>query len=179
MQENASSLIKYTPAQKHAIYSKPLDDQFEEVFTGTHGGKVKRHVLRLKEEMDYERVLDAAILYADKENVLLLPEIHKDETSIRQVLGLSGKTNPDLLVGNILVDVKSPYSENEISQNACRAFQQGAIACITDDHCVLRESMLDQYARRVLHSQGYGKTEVHFVINGVLYKYNSQGRILG
>ena len=53
------------------------------------------------------------------------------------------------------------------------------IACITDDHCVLRESMLDQYARRVLHSQGYGKTEVHFVINGVLYKYNSQGRILG
>ena len=179
MQENASSLIRYTPAQKHAIYSMPLNDQFEEVFTGTHGGKVKRHVLRQKEEMDYERVLDAAALYADKETVLMLPEIHISETSIRQTLNLPGKSNPDLLVGSVFVDVKSPYSENEISQNACRAFQQGAIACITDDHCVLRESMLDQYARRVLHSQGYGKTEVHFVINGVLYKYNSQGRILG
>ena len=152
---------------------------FEEVFTGTNGGKVKRHVLRLKEEMDYERVLDAAILYADKENVLLLPEIHKDETSIRQVLGLSGKTNPDLLVGNILVDVKSPYSVEEISKNACRAYKQGAIACITDDHCVIKEDQLPMYAERVLQSQGYHFDEVHFVVNGILYKYNSQGRILG
>ena len=116
---------------------------------------------------------------ADKETVLMLPEIHVSETGIRQKLNLSGKSNPDLLVGNVFVDVKSPFAIEEISQNACRAYQQGAIACITDDHCVIKEDQLPKYADWVLRSQGYHFDEVHFVVNGVLYKYNSQGRILG
>ena len=178
-QENSPSLKKYSPAEKHAIYSKPLNEQFEEVFVSAHGGKVKRHKLRQKEEMDYERVLDAAILYADKETVLLLPEIHKSETSIRQILNLPGESNPDLLVGSVFVDVKSPYRIEEISKNACRAYQQGGIACITDDHCIIREDQLPKYADWVLRSQGYHFDEVHFIVDGVLYKYNSQGRILG
>ena len=110
----------------------------------------------------------------------MLPEIHISETVIRQALRLQGKSNPDLFVGSgIFVDVKSPFSVEEINSNACRAYKQNAIACITDDHCVLKVEHLNRYADKVLRSQGYHMSEVHFVINGILYKYNSQGLILG
>lgn len=176
--ENAPSVKKYSPAEKHAIYSKPIDEQFEVVFRGKHGGSVKRHELRQMEEMDYKRVLAAASLYADKETVLMLPEIHVSETVIRNTLNLIGSANPDLCVGSAFVDVKSPFSIEDMTSNACRAYKQNAIACITDDHCVLKVEHLPRYANKVLRSQGYHMDEVHFVIDGTLYKYNSRGIIL-
>lgn len=62
----------------------------------------------------------------------MIPNIHESETQIRQRLGLQGRTNPDLFVGNDFVDVKSPFNVKNMVRNANAAFSQGAYACITD-----------------------------------------------
>ena len=64
-QENAKNLHKLSVAEKQAIYRKPIDEQFEEVFQ-TEKGVVLRHFLKDKESEDYDRVLNTAILFAEK-----------------------------------------------------------------------------------------------------------------
>ncbi|MCR5454712.1 MAG: hypothetical protein K6F33_06980 [Bacteroidales bacterium] len=103
-----------------------------------------------------------------------MPEIHESESDVRRWFGLTGKSNPDLKVGDGWVDVKSPFSVESISDNACAAQKQNAIACITDDMCVLKVDNLKDYARKVLYSQGYHQNKVYFIIDGMLYKYNRQ-----
>lgn len=85
--------------------------------------------------MDYNRVLDAAKLLSKFDNVRILPEIHASEIDVRNHLGLPEKKNPDLMFGNIFVDVKSPFSSRNIVTNANDACKQNAIACITDHLC--------------------------------------------
>ncbi|MDY3943906.1 MAG: hypothetical protein SOY99_06740 [Alloprevotella sp.] len=89
------------------------------------------------------------------------------------------KSNPDLNVGGGWIDVKSPFSTSKIITNANQASAQGGVACITDDHCIIRVEFLPHLARNVLRSPNYECDEVHFVVDGKLYKYNSQGQILG
>lgn len=128
--------------------------------------------------MDYERVLDAAKLYSKSSNVEMLPEIHESETYIRKKIGLEGKSNPDLRTSKYgFVDVKSPFAYKKIEKNAIKASNQGAIACITDDHLLLQESKLEQLSKTILNNRDYTKDEVHWVVNGKLYKYNSLGKI--
>jgi SPP1 gp7 family putative phage head morphogenesis protein len=166
--ENAPTLRKPTVAEKQAIYSKPISEQF------TKDGDILIHELRDKNAMDYERVSNAAKLLASEGRVLVMPEIHRSESAVRQRFGLPDKSNPDLKVGNEWVDVKSPFSVEAISDNACAAQKQNAIACITDDMCVLKVDDLKDYARKVLYSQGYHKDKVYFIVDGELYKYNRQ-----
>lgn len=121
--------------------------------------------------MDYERVFDAAKIYAYSENVTILPEIHKSEKEIRKRLGLTGKSNPDLMTKSLgFIDVKSPFSISNISDCAKDASRQNAIVCITDDHCILDSGKIQSYANHVFKNPSYTKDEVHFVINGELYK---------
>jgi SPP1 gp7 family putative phage head morphogenesis protein len=172
--ENKVNLKKISVSEKQRIYKKPIKDQFKTAFEGQNGGTVLIHELKDKEQMDYERVNRAAKLFADKENVLVMPEIHVSEADVRQRLGLIGKSNPDLKVGSEWVDVKSPFSIETISSNACEAQKQNAIACITDDMCILKVSDLEKYAGYVFRSQGYHQDKVYFIVDGVLYKYNRQ-----
>ena len=168
--KNSVNLKKYSREAKHNIYEKPLNQQFKHIIDGKKGGCLQCHVLKDTNAMDYNRVLIAGSLYADKEKVLIMPEIHESEIKIRKQLGLVNKSNPDLKVGDTFVDVKSPFSVKQLASNATSASKQGAIACITDDHCILEESEIDNYAERVFKNKSYLKEEVHFVINGVLYK---------
>lgn len=175
--ENTKYLRKHTPEEKHQIYSKPFDEQFENVYS-SNNHTVKRHILRDTNGMDYERVLDAAKLYSKSSNVEMLPEIHESETYIRKKIGLEGKSNPDLRTSKYgFVDVKSPFAYKKIEKNAIKASKQGAIACITDDHLLLQESKLEQLSKTILNNRDYTKDEVHWVVNGKLYKYNSLGKI--
>lgn len=167
--ENASKLKKYTVAEKQAIYNKPVEEQFSAL-----SKNVSVHELRDKNAMDYGIVTDAAILFGKESKVLIMPEIHVSETDVRQRLGLTGKSNPDLKVGKEWVDVKSPFSIKEINANACKAQQQNAIACITDNHCVLDIEMVPNYAQRIFRSQGYSQNTVYFIVEGKLYKYDRQ-----
>lgn len=108
----------------------------------------------------------------------MLPEIHESEAVIRKKLGLVGKTNPDLKTSKYgFIDVKSPFVHKKIEKNAINASKQGAIACITDDHLLLKESELEQLSKTILNNREYTKKEVHWVLNGKLYKYNSLGKI--
>lgn len=175
--ENTKYLRKHTPEEKHQIYSKPFDEQFKNVYS-SNNHTVKRHILRDTNGMDYERVLDAAKLYSKSSNVEMLPEIHESETYIRKKIGLEGKSNPDLRTSKYgFVDVKSPFAYKKIEKNAIKASKQGAIACITDDHLLLQESKLEQLSKTILNNRDYTKDEVHWVVNGKLYKYNSLGKI--
>lgn len=164
------NLTKYTKEQKHEIYTKPIDEQFETLSKSKEGFEVSRHILKDKKEMDYNRVLDAAKLLSRFDNVRILPEIHASEHDIRSRLGLPEKSNPDLMVGNVFVDVKSPFNPKNIIRNANDAIKQGGVACITDHLCHLDENKVKWYAKKNLNNQYYTKDTVFFVVQGKLYK---------
>ena len=156
--------------EKRAIYAKPLEEQFTQVYQTKEGFTVSRHLLKDVGAMDYERVLNAAAIYAKEGNVLMMPEIHESEVQIRTLMGLPEKSNPDLRVADTFIDVKSPFSVNNIVKNATKSSRQGAIACITDDHCVINVESLEYWSRLILQNADYMQREVHFIIDGNLYK---------
>ena len=135
---NQESSLKLTAQEKHNVYSRPIEQQFENV-----AQNVQRHILKGTDEEDYERILKAAILYGKSNRVLIMPEIHAKETEIRKILGVPNATKiPDLKVANGWVDVKSPKNYRNIMRNAHQASEQGAIACITDDRIEIDENVL-------------------------------------
>lgn len=168
---NKENLPKLKPREKHEVYMQPIEEQFKDIaYKSKTGHTVSRHILKDKKEMDYNRVLDTAILFTQKEDVRILPEIHKSETYIRDLLGLPEMKNPDLVVGSTFIDVKSPFAEDGISSNASKAARQGARVCITDHLCFLNERNIDQYAHWIFKNPAYPFNEAYFVINGKLYE---------
>lgn len=170
-----ADIEKLTPEQKHEIYSRPLEQQFQKV-----ARNVQRHILKGTDEEDYQRVFNAAKLYGKKDQVLILPEIHAKEKEIRARLGVpTEKKIADLKVGYGWVDVKSPEVYRKIIRNANQASEQGAIACITDDRIEINVNSLLRLSKRILENGYYKQNEIHFKVKGSLYKYNSQGLIPG
>lgn len=167
------NLTKRTKEEKHKIYSKPTEEQFEILSKNKEGYEVSRHILKGKKEMDYNRVLDAAKLLSKFDNVRILPEIHASELDIRSRLGLPEKKNPDLMFGNTFVDVKSPFSSRNIVTNANDACKQNAIACITDHLCHIDKNKIGLLARKVLSDKNYTRDTVFFVVENKLYKYTT------
>ena len=129
---NRENLTRYTPEEKHEIYMRPIEWQFERLSDDKSPYTVTRHILKDKKEMDYKRVEDVALSFGKSHDVRIMPEIHASETQIRLAFGLPEKKNPDLIVGSDFVDVKSPFSTSNIVRNANEAVRQGIIACITD-----------------------------------------------
>jgi SPP1 gp7 family putative phage head morphogenesis protein len=167
------NLAKRTKEEKHKIYSKPTEEQFEILSKNKEGYEVSRHILKDKKEMDYNRVLDAAKLLSKFDNVRILPEIHASELDIRNRLGLPEKKNPDLMFGNTFADVKSPFSSRNIVTNANDACKQNAIACITDHLCHIDKNKIGLLARKVLSDKNYTRDTVFFVVENKLYKYTT------
>ena len=171
--ENAKKL---SPEQKHQIYSLPIGQQFKEVEKN-----VFRHVLKTTDEEDYNRLLDVAKAYAKEgSKVWILPEVHKSETTFRAQIGFTSNTKtPDLRINDgLFVDVKSPENYRKITKNANKAYEQGGIACISNHFITLKTSNLGGLTKSV-YSQGvYRADEIHYYIDGTLYKYNSQGELL-
>ena len=167
------NLAKHTKEEKHAIYSMPIEEQFETLSKNKEGYEVSRHILKDKKEMDYNRVFDAAKLLSKFNNVRLLPEIHASEIDVRNHLGLPEKKNPDLMFGNTFVDVKSPFSSRNIVTNANDACKQNAIACITDHLCHIDKNKIGLLARKVLSDKNYTRDTVFFVVENKLYKYTT------
>ncbi len=96
-----------------------------------------------------------------------MPEIHYSETDVRKRLGIpSEKANPDLKVGDKWVDVKSPFNTFNIVRNANQAAEQGSIACITDDHCIISSDGVEKFAERIFKSEYYTQDIVYFIIDG-------------
>lgn len=156
------------------ILQKPLDEQFVPVFENGNA-IVLRHLIRSTEAIDYNIVRDVATAIAldRKGPIWILPEINIHERGLRESIGLSTNVGytPDIMIeSGSFIDVKSPLSTDTISANACKAFRQGGVACITDYSTGLDERHINQYAKWVLKSQGYLFNEVFFYIKGKLYK---------
>jgi len=171
---NRENLTKWTVKQKQEIYSKPIDEQFETIYVSPTGYSVKRHILADPKELDFPRVLQVAKLYAKTANIMIMPQIHKCETDIRQAFGLPTNANPDLRrvdVNGVLldfIDVKSPFTNDNIIRNANHAaIQQRAIPCITDHLCPAL-SDLSYIVRKIFKNKQYPYDEVHFYVEGNL-----------
>ncbi len=165
---------KYTLQERKEIYARPLADQFVPVYVNGPA-VVLKHLVKSEASEDYSRVLDVAVALAEvkKGPIYLLPEINAQEKALRRALGLSVEngTTPDIMIEvGSFVDVKSPESTDKIAANACKAFRQGSVVCITDHSTELDPTRLSQYAKWVLYSQGYLVNEAYFFIEGILYK---------
>ena len=129
----------------------------------------------------YNRLLDVAKAYAKEgSKVWILPEVHKSETTFRAQIGFTSNTKtPDLRINDgLFVDVKSPENYKKITKNANKAYEQRGIACISNHFITLKTSNLGGLTKSV-YSQGiYRADEIHYYIDGTLYKYNSQGELL-
>lgn len=173
---NKHLLHKLTPQEKHAIYQKPIKEQFEIV-----DGNIKRHILKSVDAEDYKQVLGVAKVFSSHaKEISIMPEIHKSEIEIRKKLGLPEKSNPDLKItlndnSWIWVDVKSPQVKRKIIKNANDASEQSAIACILDDFIEIQNH--ESLAKKIFKEENYKQAEVYFKVKGEIYKYNSQGLV--
>ena len=163
----------YSVEEKREIYARPIEEQIEKVEENIY-----RHLLKEKTSEDYERVLATARLYAKKEKVIIMAEIHKSEIEARKKWGIKVKNkNADIKLESGWIDAKSPYDPRNIVRNANGASAQGAIACISDDFITINMDDLEKRALRILHNGIYNQSEIHFKIGEKLYRYNNQGLI--
>ena len=167
-------MTKYSLEERISIDATPLEDQFVKVFQ-QGDAIVLRHLIRSDLSSDYNRVLDVAKALALEKNgpIYILPEINSHEITLRMSLGLRADNGftPDIMIEKgSFIDVKSPEKIDRLSTNACKAYKQGGVACITDHSLKLEKGLIDKYAKWVLESQGYKYKEVYFYIEGVLYK---------
>ncbi len=181
---------KLTPAQKEAIYALALSAQFSIVYIHPDSGfSVYQHLLVDTSAPDYGQILAVAKAYAAETDCWINPEVDKRAVVARKKLfpGLPdhlNRSNPDLTTDKYgYIDVKSPLSKNNIIRNANYASrQQEAIVVITD--LCLREELTIYKAKSITFDiffgrnidkddkPNYTKDEVHWFINGTLYKLN-------
>ena len=188
--ERTQKRIKLTPTEKEAIYALPLLAQFCIVHIDMVSGfSVYQHRLVDTEAPDYTQILAVAKAYATENNCWINPEIMPQAVAARRKLypGITDNANPDLTTDKYgYIDVKSPRSKNNIIRNANEACKQGAIVVITD--LCLQETLsvykaksitFDIFFGRNIDRNGepnYTKDEVHWFINGTLYKLNRPGK---
>ncbi len=181
--------IKRTPAEKEAIYALPLSAQFRIVHIDVGSGfAVYQHILVDTAAPDYPQILAVAKAYAAETDCWINPEVDRRAEEARKKLfpGLPAhlnRSNPDLTTTKYgYIDVKSPQNKSNIVSNANHACKQGAIVVLTD--CFLRDTLsiykaksitFDIFFGRNIDKNGipnYTKDEVHWFINGTLYKLN-------
>ena len=177
---------RLTPAEKDAVYAKPIGQQFDKVYTDKDSGhSVLQHRLVDATAEDYKQVLAVAKAYAKEADCRINPVVMPNAEKGRQKLypGITDNANPDLRVAPYgFIDVKSPRNKNNIINNANTACKQGSIAIITD--LAMKESMsmaeVAKFTERIFSdknvdqdgSPNYTKNEVHWYIKGKLIKCN-------
>ena len=138
---------------------------------------------------DYRQVRAVAIAYTEECDCWINPEVMPQAVAARQKLypAITDNSNPDLAVETYgYVDVKSPQNKNKIVKNANAACKQNAIAVITDlamnEPLTLEKAraisfdVFSEHNRDMEGNPNYTKDEVHWFIEGVLYKLNRPGK---
>lgn len=176
IKEAKSNATKFA---NNKVLQSDRKEQFKTVFQ-TKKGAVLEHLLTKKAD-DYTDIVIAAKEFAKKGKVAeLLPEIYKDEKTIRSVIfpNLSSKTsNPDLRVGNSYYDIKRPKAIKNILGNANGASKQGAIAVISDSQLdkPLTDAIMKERAKDIFKNKHYLFNEVVFLRKGKLIVLNRTG----
>lgn len=177
---------RLTPAEKDAVYSKPIEQQFDKVYTDKSSGhSVLQHRLVDETAEDYKQVLTVAKAYAKEGDCKINPVVMPNAKQGRERIypGISDNSNPDLTVEKCgYVDVKSPRKKNNIVRNANAACKQSATAVITD--LAMKESLsmedIAKFTERIFSDENidqdkkanYTKDEIHWLIKGKLIKCN-------
>lgn len=173
IKESKTNATKFA---NNKVLQKDRKEQFKTILE-TKKGIVREHLL-IKKGNDYNDILTAAKEFAKKGKAAeLMPEIYKDEKTIRNVVfpNLSSKTsNPDLRVGNSYYDIKRPKAIKNIVGNANGASKQGAIAIISDSQLdkFLTDKIMLERVKDIFDNENYLFNEVGFLRDGKLLLYN-------
>ena len=178
--------IKLTPAEKEAIYALPLHMQYEVVCVNVATRhRVLQHILVDPAARDYKQVRAVAVAYTEECDCWINPVVVANEKVGRAKIypDIKDSASPDLFTEKYgYLDVKSPLNKSNIVSNANHACKQGAIAVLTDlflpDTLSIYKAKsitFDIFFGRNIDKDGkpnYTKDEVHWFINGTLYKLN-------
>ncbi|MDE7337866.1 MAG: hypothetical protein K2M92_01115, partial [Bacteroidales bacterium] len=182
--------IKRTPAEKEAIYALPLHMQYEVVCVNVATRhRVLQHILVDPTARDYKQVRAVAVAYTEECDCWINPVVVANERVGRAKIypDIKDSASPDLFTEKYgYLDVKSPLNKSNIIRNANLACSQGAIAVLTDFYLPdtlsiykAKSITFDIFFGRNIDKDGkpnYTKDEVHWFINGTLYKLNRPGK---
>ena len=188
--ERTQKRIKRTPAEKEAIYALPLSAQYEVVCVNVATRhRVLQHVLVDPAARDYKQVRAVAVAYTEECDCWINPVVVANEKVGRAKIypNIKDSASPDLFTEKYgYLDVKSPLNKSNIIRNANLVCGQGAIAVLTDFYlCDIlsiykaKSITFDIFFGRNIDKDGkpnYTKDEVHWFINGTLYKLNRPGK---
>ncbi len=176
--ERAKELAKkgIEKTEKNKILTKPRKEQFKKI-----SKNVYEHLLTNKID-DYQEIKQTAKLLSKNGKVTeLMPEIYKNEVTIRKVifkhLPKMFKSNPDLRNGNLYYDLKRPKAIKNILGNANKASKQGAIAIISDSQLdkPLTDEIMKERVRDIFSSKNYTQNILIFKRGNELTIFNRTG----
>ena len=184
--ERTQKRIKLTPAEKEAIYALPLHMQYEVVCVNiATRHRVLQHILVDPAARDYKQVRAVAVAYTEECDCWINPVVVANEKVGRAKIypDIKDSASPDLFTEKYgYLDVKSPLNKSNIIRNANLACSQGAIAVLTDFYLSdtlsiykAKSITFDIFFGRNIDKDGnpnYTQDEVHWFINGTLYKLN-------
>jgi len=179
--QGADGVVKsFSQGYKQSIFAKPLSEQYSTIYS-KNGGIVQVHKLVNLKAEDYNDVVDVAKVFANEGKIVsILPEVHVSEIEARKKIfkGLANKSsNPDLLIGNELMDVKRPENFQTITHNANKASKQNAIAVISDKSLKFSDKTMDERAKSIFRDENktnYTFDKVYFIKDGKVIKYKRQ-----
>ena len=181
--------IKLTPAQKEAVYARPLAEQYAVICVNIRTRcRVWQHVLVDPSARDYRQVKAVAIAYTEKCDCWINPEVDQNAMEARKKIfpGIEDNANPDLYTEKYgYIDVKSPLNKSNIVRNANSACRQSAIAVLTDLMLDAEKESINQkevakFSARIFSEQNrnhcghpnYTRDEVHWFIRDTFIKCN-------
>ena len=178
--------VKLTPAQKEAVYARPLAEQYAVICVNIRTRcRVWQHVLVDPSARDYRQVKAVAIAYTEECDCWINPEVDQNAMEARKKIfpGIEDNANPDLYTEKYgYIDVKSPLNKSNIVRNANSACRQSAIAVLTDweikDTLTIYKAKsiaFDIFGERNIDREGkpnYTRDQVHWFIKGELYMLN-------
>ena len=186
LREQKLHRIKLTPAQKEAVYARPLAEQYAVICVNIRTRcRVWQHVLVDPSARDYRQVKAVAIAYTEECDCWINPEVVPNEKTGRAKIypTIEDNANPDLYTEKYgYIDVKSPLNKSNIVRNANSACRQSAIAVLTDweikDTLTIYKAKsitFDIFGERNIDREGkpnYTRDQVHWFIKGELYMLN-------
>lgn len=170
-----------------AVFSKPIQEQYETVYNSKSGGKVEVHELSNKGSDDFNAKLETAKLFADKgSRVRLLPEfIHPDDVEFRKKLFPNyenKKSNPDFWIDGEYYDLKRVENTKNVTYNANKCFKnQTAIAVIYDKNDRFSKNAIYEKANEILdpkNQENYARNIVSFISRGKLIVYKIEQGVI-
>lgn len=180
-------LKDFNKKKNAAVFSKPIQEQYETVYNSKSGGKVEVHELSNKGSDDFNAKLETAKLFADKgSRVRLLPEfIHPDDVEFRKKLFPNyenKKSNPDFWIDGEYHDLKRVIESKNIVRNVNSCYGvQSSVAVIYDVKNLYNENIIKEKTKIIFSDKNkkyYGFDKVFFVSKSELKSFKIERGVI-